>query len=92
MGEKPETETRNPKLKTETFKTYMMKSKITFIAGFLILFCSCHGPDKSKVPVRIIFDTDLGPDYDDVGALAFLHAMADSGEARDPCNCFIKQT
>jgi len=28
---------------------------------------------------RIIFDTDLGPDYDDVGALAFLHAMADSG-------------
>ena len=29
---------------------------------------------------RIIFDTDLGPDYDDVGALAFLHAMADSGK------------
>jgi len=30
--------------------------------------------------VKIIFDTDLGPDYDDVGALAFLHAMADSGK------------
>jgi inosine-uridine nucleoside N-ribohydrolase len=29
---------------------------------------------------RIIFDTDLGPDYDDAGALAFLHAMADSGK------------
>ena len=32
-------------------------------------------------PVKIIFDTDFGPDYDDVGALAFLHAMADSGKA-----------
>lgn len=29
---------------------------------------------------RIIFDTDMGPDYDDVGALAILHALADSGE------------
>jgi len=32
-------------------------------------------------PVRIIFDTDFGPDVDDVGALAVLHAMADRGEA-----------
>lgn len=31
--------------------------------------------------MKIIFDTDLGPDYDDVGALAFLQAMADSGKA-----------
>jgi len=58
-----------------------MKFPISFIAFSLLLISSCHGPDKSKVPVRIIFDTDLGPDYDDVGALAFLHAMADSGKA-----------
>ena len=32
-------------------------------------------------PVKIILDTDIGPDYDDAGALAFLHAMADSGRA-----------
>jgi len=31
-------------------------------------------------PVPVIFDTDFGPDYDDVGALAMLHALADSGE------------
>jgi inosine-uridine nucleoside N-ribohydrolase len=37
--------------------------------------------EKAAAPVKIIFDTDLGPDYDDVGALAFLHAMADSGKA-----------
>ena len=36
---------------------------------------------RIKSRVKIIFDTDLGPDYDDVGALAFLHAMADSGKA-----------
>jgi inosine-uridine nucleoside N-ribohydrolase len=36
---------------------------------------------KTDASVKIIFDTDLGPDYDDVGALAFLHAMADSGKA-----------
>jgi len=32
----------------------------------------------NKVPV--IFDTDMGPDYDDVGALAVLHRLADLGE------------
>lgn len=36
----------------------------------------------AKVPVAIILDTDMGPDYDDVGALAMLHAMADNGECR----------
>lgn len=33
-----------------------------------------------KPPVPIIFDTDIGPDYDDVGAIALLHAFADSNE------------
>jgi len=31
-------------------------------------------------PVSLIFDSDFGPDYDDVGALAILHAMADRQE------------
>jgi len=35
-----------------------------------------------KKPVPIIFDSDMGPDYDDVGAIAILHALADKGEAR----------
>lgn len=33
-------------------------------------------------PVSVIFDTDMGPDYDDVGAITILHALADSGQAR----------
>lgn len=34
---------------------------------------------NSTVP-KIILDTDIGPDYDDVGAIAMLHALADKGE------------
>jgi inosine-uridine nucleoside N-ribohydrolase len=34
------------------------------------------------IPTSIIFDTDMGGDYDDVGALTILHALADDGEAR----------
>jgi len=34
----------------------------------------------SEVPVSIIFDTDIGPDCDDVGALVVLHSLADRGE------------
>jgi inosine-uridine nucleoside N-ribohydrolase len=45
-----------------------------------------HSPAQvgraDKEPVSIILDTDIGPDIDDVGALAVLHALADNGEAR----------
>jgi len=51
-----------------------------------ILLCSCLlmqavslPAQKNANPVAIIFDSDMGPDYDDVGAIAMLHAFADSG-------------
>lgn len=31
-------------------------------------------------PVNLILDTDMGPDYDDVGAMAVMHSLADSGQ------------
>ncbi|MDQ2752526.1 MAG: nucleoside hydrolase, partial [Bacteroidota bacterium] len=34
---------------------------------------------KVTSPTPVIFDTDMGPDYDDAGAIAVLHAFADSG-------------
>ncbi len=47
---------------------------------------------QNKTPVPIIFDTDIAPDYDDVGAMALLHAFADMGEvkilATISCNAF----
>jgi inosine-uridine nucleoside N-ribohydrolase len=39
-------------------------------------------PQDCGRPVSIIFDTDIGTDVDDAGALAILHVMADRGEAR----------
>jgi hypothetical protein len=36
---------------------------------------------KSTDPVCILFDTDIGSDCDDAGALAVLHKLADRGEA-----------
>jgi inosine-uridine nucleoside N-ribohydrolase len=61
--------------------------KIIFLSVTVILWgcLSCNScTDKQQVrkPVSIIFDTDLGPDYDDVGALTLLHALADSGEVK----------
>lgn len=59
-----------------------MKQFTPVILIALLLYSGCAnqtGKQKDK-SVKIIFDTDLGPDYDDVGALAFLHAMADSGK------------
>jgi inosine-uridine nucleoside N-ribohydrolase len=37
---------------------------------------------QSRQPVAVIFDTDMGPDYDDVGAITLLHSFADSGRAK----------
>ncbi len=53
----------------------------------LLVILSClqlswaQAPRPAK-PVSVIFDTDMGPDYDDVGAITLLHALADSGQAR----------
>jgi inosine-uridine nucleoside N-ribohydrolase len=55
--------------------------KIGFIFIILAVLVSCRNNPPAPAPVSIILDTDCGPDYDDVGALAFLHSMADSGKA-----------
>ena len=51
---------------------------LAFLALVILHGCSTKPPEQKIA--RIIFDSDFGPDYDDVGALAFLHAMADSGK------------
>lgn len=49
------------------FVAYLGKSAITM-------------PKNATEPVNLILDTDLGPDYDDIGAMALMHALADSGQ------------
>lgn len=59
-------------------------SKIIFLMAFV--------PTMVVAQVRVIFDTDIAPDFDDVGAMALLHAFADKGEANIlgviSCNTF----
>ncbi len=51
------------------------------LAGLLPAGCQNAASSASGRPA-IIFDTDIGTDVDDAGALAILHIMADRGEAR----------
>lgn len=57
-----------------------MRQKIILCCSLLI--CSLSQAQKHREPVPIIFDSDMGPDYDDVGAITLLHALADSGQAK----------
>ncbi len=56
-----------------------------FLSLFAMVFISCHNANNnvanSTQPVKVIFDTDIGGDHDDVGAAALLHTLANSGEA-----------
>jgi len=58
----------------------MKNCLLLFVFAVLIYSCISPGP-APDAPVKIIFDSDMGPDYDDVGALTMLHAFADSGKA-----------
>ena len=53
-----------------------------FNRSFFALICLLlfSGFAWSAQPVKIIFDSDMGPDFDDVGAIAILHALAAKGE------------
>jgi pyrimidine-specific ribonucleoside hydrolase len=59
-----------------------MKLALTLIIFFTSILHICSLAQVAKKPVPVIFDTDMGPDYDDVGAIAMLHAFADKGEAQ----------
>ena len=44
------------------------------------LWLALHAIVAVYAPVRIIIDTDMSTDCDDVGALCMAHALADLGE------------
>ena len=52
-----------------------MRAETVPVAGI----CSCGGRAEAFIP-KVVLDTDIGGDYDDVGALATMHALADLGE------------
>jgi len=59
------------------------------LSALMIMMTGCGKPSKvnaqepvvtKQTPVKVIFDTDMCYDVDDVGALAIINAMEDNGE------------
>ncbi len=77
----PENNHHQSCVKSLSIYTHMRISLLVtcvLLSGYL--FTGCGQPQTPEAtPVRLIMDTDIGPDYDDVGAMAVLHALADSG-------------
>ncbi|MEJ0080990.1 MAG: hypothetical protein WDM78_08610 [Puia sp.] len=63
-----------------------MLKRVFLFAVFFICFSNIgncqHEFRQYPYPLHVIFDTDFGPDYDDVGAITLLHCFADSGWVR----------
>ncbi|HWA34324.1 MAG TPA: nucleoside hydrolase [Cyclobacteriaceae bacterium] len=65
----------------------------SFIALLIVMQSSiCF----SQSAIRVIFDTDMGPDFDDVGAITLLHNFQDQGKAKIlatiSCNAYAETT
>lgn len=58
-----------------------MKKLIYMLATWMVLgSMPVQALEKRNDIPKLIFDTDMGPDYDDVGAIAILHNLAAKGE------------
>ena len=64
-----------------TMKYYIKKAGLILQIFLLFLITGCKFGDDKKAAVKIIFDTDISGDWSDVGAVAVLHSLANSGEA-----------
>ncbi|MCY2995906.1 MAG: hypothetical protein NTY19_49855 [Planctomycetota bacterium] len=66
-----------------TMHLYRIGGAATMV--FILLSGGASAEESSSAPRQtpaVIFDTDMGSDCDDAGALAVLHALADAGEVR----------
>ncbi|MCL1822523.1 MAG: nucleoside hydrolase [Prolixibacteraceae bacterium] len=58
----------------------MTRFLIFILVCCVAVFASCSTKELTDDKVNLIFDTDFGPDYDDVGAITVLHSLADREE------------
>jgi inosine-uridine nucleoside N-ribohydrolase len=69
----------------------MLKKSTCVLLLMIGLLFGCNRA-KNDSPVKVILDTDIAGDYDDVGAMAVLHNLADNQEAEIlavmSCNAF----
>jgi inosine-uridine nucleoside N-ribohydrolase len=61
----------NPRLESAVYRT--------FIVCFVVAFLGFSGTALAAEPLRLIFDTDIGNDVDDVLALGMIHALQSRG-------------
>ena len=59
-----------------------MVVKIIIYTCLLLSSISVAAQKNGQKIVSLIFDSDMGPDYDDVGAITLMHAYADSGQVK----------
>jgi len=57
-------------------------ASVTVLMLIRLLAPPVGAASTAPAPPSVIFDTDMGSDCDDAGALAVLHALADAGELR----------
>jgi inosine-uridine nucleoside N-ribohydrolase len=63
------------------FRPLSFVPAILFLLFLAPLLCrAADGPPPKPAPVKVIFDTDIGNDVDDVLALAMLHALQSRGD------------
>ena len=67
----------NPKPR---FERAGISATLAILLALLSIAHSRAADPSPRPPVRLIFDTDMAEDVDDVGALAVIHALADRGE------------
>jgi len=72
-----------------------MKNKVVIniiisLFYFISIFSMGYSQENKEVK-KVIYETDMCLDVDDVGALAILHAMADMGEAEILAVCFNEE-
>ena len=64
-----------------SLKVSHLVAALTLFTMTMTLFNAVAEETEKMIPKKVIFETDMSTDVDDVGALAVLHALADSGEA-----------
>ncbi|WKN44873.1 nucleoside hydrolase [Tunicatimonas pelagia] len=73
-------------LKKSSVLERMSTRSLIYVGALWLLACQAPVTNSLTVSadsvVSVILDTDIGPDYDDVGAMAVLHALANRGEAK----------
>ena len=68
----------------------MLKTKAINVIFFMVLF-SIPLLGQITTPKKVIYETDMCLDVDDVGALAILHALANRGEAEILAVCYNEE-